>query len=105
MKYSLVILLSGTPESITITLYKPHNASLSGPFKNSFVESYYSNMRCQRSTLSVVNVLYVRFLWSVYTVILCPNRMVHNYFRVSNILKIYLSVVVYLMYAWFNLRE
>ena len=69
-------------------------ASLSGPFVFLFMGMYYSYKIIQCSTIYVVKLSYVRFLWSVYLVIRCPNIMVRNYFRVSTIIDSSRSVVV-----------
>ena len=68
--------------------------SLSGTFIYLILGPYYSNISCQRRTISVVILSNVIFLWSVYTIIQCPNIMVRNHFRVSAIINGSCSVVV-----------
>ena len=92
--YSLVMLLSSKSELINDSLLKSYDASLSDPFIYFISGPYSSNMRFQRSTLSVVKFSNVRFLWSVYTVIWSPKIIVRKYFNFSTILNSYLSVVV-----------
>ena len=44
---------------------------------------YCSRISLYLMTLSVLNVLYVKFLWSVYILICCPNSIFAYSFRVS----------------------
>ena len=70
----LLMLLSFTSKVIKRILFKVSNVSLISPLICLRVGPYYSNINLQWSTLSVVNWLNVRFLWSVYNIIWCPNR-------------------------------
>ena len=93
-KCSLVMLLYYKSDLINISLLKASAASLSGPLIYFISGPYYSNIRRQRSTLSVVNISNVRFLWSVYTFIWCTKIIVWKSFKVSTILKNSISIVV-----------
>ena len=81
--YSLVTSLSVASESINDSLLKATAASLSRPLIYFISGPYYSSIRRQRITLSVVRLSNVEFLWSVYTVIRCHKIIVRNSFRVS----------------------
>ena len=55
---------------------------------------YSSNINLQRNTLLVFKFLHVRFLLSVYIFNILPNNIVHNSFKVSDILSNSFSVTV-----------
>ena len=74
------------------SLLKYNTASLSVPLIYLKVGQYYHNSKSQISNIFILKFLYVRFLWSIYMVIECPNRMVWNYLRVYTILNRSLSV-------------
>ena len=88
------MLLYFMSELINVSLLKASDESLSGPLIYFILGPYSSNIRCQRSTLSVVKLSNVRFLWSIYTVIICPKRILRNSFNVFTILNSYPYVVV-----------
>ena len=61
--------------------------------------SHYSRISLHLMTLSVLNFLYVKFLWSIYTLICCPNNIFLNSFSVSTVESYSRSVVVSLICA------
>ena len=75
-------------------LLKESAAPLSGPLMYFISGPYYSHIRRQGSTLSVVKFSNVRLLWYIYTVIQCPKRNVRNHFKVSTILNTSLSIFI-----------
>jgi hypothetical protein len=79
------------------TLCSPLMYLISGPYSSAII--------LQHRTCSVLICLKVRFLWSVYTIILWPRRMFLYSFRVSTILNNSLSVVVYLVWALLRVQE
>ena len=93
-EYSLVMLMSFPSELISGSLIKMSTVSLSYPFIYLIVGAYSSNSRRQRSTFSALKLSSVRFLWSIYTFIRCPKRIIWNYYRVSAILNSYCYIVV-----------
>ena len=93
-KVSLAMLLSVMYDLINVTILEEFCASLPVSYIYLIVGVYYSNRKLHISTLSIVKLLYMIFLWYIYTVILCTDKMLHNYFRVSTILNSYLSVVL-----------
>ena len=86
--------LSVTSDRIKGSLLNAHNESSPGPLMYLIVGPYSSNGKIHQSTIYFVKISYVRFLWSIYIVIWCPNIMVWNYFSVSNIINSTISVVV-----------
>ena len=88
------MLLSVMYDLINVTILEEFCASLPVSYIYLIVGVYYSNRKLHISTLSIVKLLYMIFLWYIYTVILCTDKMLHNYFRVSTILNSYLSVVL-----------
>ena len=54
--------------------------------------------KCLQTAVYVMKLSYVRFLWSIYTIIWCSYRMSWNYFWVYNILNIFIYVVISLVF-------
>ena len=90
----LVTFISTMSELINGSLLQASAALLSGPLIYFISGPYSSTIRYQRSTISVVKFLNMRFLWSVYTGIWCHKIVVRNYFKFSTIINNYFSVVV-----------
>ena len=104
-KCSLVMSLSFTSELINGSPLKPYAASLSFPLIYFISGPYYSNIRRQHSTLSVVKFSNMRFLWSVYTVIWFHKRIVQNCFKVSTILNRSIFLVVWFLFSGVNFSD
>ena len=85
---SLYITIWGSPWYCTsYYIFSPLIYSISVP--------YYSSISSHLNNLSVLKILQIRFLWSVYILNLLPSIIILKYFRVSTLLSIFFYINIY----------
>ena len=97
--------ISDTSELIDGSLLKASTESLSSSLVYFISGPYSYSIRRQCSTISVVKFSNVRFLWSSYTVIRCPKRILWKSFKVATVLNSSFSDIVEFICAGVDLRK